>query len=73
MDEARNAEIVSFDFNQEILGNAIYCGKCNRWFTSIEERNKHEARHVDPKNFVATVIKHSRKWIIKIFMKQNVG
>ena len=50
--EARNKVAVSFDFNRDILGNAIYCGKCNKSFTSIEERNKHEARHDDPKNFV---------------------
>ena len=35
-----------------MLGNGIYCGKCDKSFTSIEERNKHEARHDDPKNFV---------------------
>ena len=50
MDE--EVEILTFDFN--ILGGAIYRGKCNRSFTSNEERDKHEKRHEDPKNFVCS-------------------
>ena len=54
MDEARNSEVVSFDFNRDILGGAIYCGKCNKSFTSNEERDRHEEKHDDPKNFVCS-------------------
>ena len=46
-----NRKAVSFDFNRDILGGAIYCAKCNKAFTSDEEKEKHEMRHDDPKNF----------------------
>ena len=48
----RNSEVVPFDFNRDILGGAIYCGKCNKAFTCNEERDRHEEKHDDPKNFV---------------------
>ena len=50
-----NRKAVSFDFNRDILGGAIFCGKCNMAFTSDEEREKHEKRHDDPKNFRCSI------------------
>ena len=47
--------VVPFNFDKVILGGAIYCGKCNKIFTSKEERDKHEERHDDPKNFVCSI------------------
>ena len=44
-------EVVSFDFIRDILGGALYCKKCNRAFTTEIERDQHERRHNDPKNF----------------------
>ena len=34
LDEARNYEVLLFEFNRVVLGNDIYCGKCYRKFTS---------------------------------------
>ena len=51
-DEARNPEILPFDFDRVMLEGSSYCGKCNRGFTSDEERDIHEKKHDDPKNFV---------------------
>ena len=44
-------EVVSFDFVRDILEGALYCKKCNRAFTTEIERDQHERRHDDPKNF----------------------
>ena len=51
---AQQAQILSFDFNRDVLGGGIYCGKCNKVFTSDEEREKHEKKHDDPKSFVCS-------------------
>ena len=50
--EEIEAGSLSFDFNRDVLGGAIFCGKCNKPFTSNEERDKHEEKHDDPKNFM---------------------
>ena len=44
-------EAVAFDFSRDILGGAIFCGKCNMLFTSDAEKEMHEIKHDDPKNF----------------------
>ena len=51
-DEAKNPEILPFDFDRVMLEGSSYCGKCNRGFTSNEERDIHEKKHDDPKNFI---------------------
>ena len=47
-------QAIPFDFTRDFLTqrDAVYCGKCNKVFTSIETRDRHELRHGDPKNFI---------------------
>ncbi len=47
-------QAISFDFTRDFLTqrDAVYCGKCNKVFTSIETRDSHERKHDDPKNFI---------------------
>ena len=49
--QRKGGKVVPFDFNRDIIGGALYCGKCNRVFSTDSERDQHERRHDDPKNF----------------------
>ena len=66
--------VVPFDFDKVILAGAIYCGKCNKIFTSKEERDKHEERHDDPKNFMCRICnKTFKKMDNKCFHETKCG
>ena len=70
----RASEVVPFNFDKVILVGAIYCGKCNKIFTSKEERDKHEERHDDPKNFVCRICnKTFKKMDNKCFHETKCG